>query len=62
MIQGRVKEWVYAAFAIDFISAFIAILSVDGFAKAWFVLVFVAVLVLSYKLYHKVYPQNIPLY
>ena len=30
-IPARVKEWAYAGFAIDFISAFVSIWVVDGF-------------------------------
>lgn len=44
MIRGRIKEWVYAAFGIDFISAFIALWAVNGFGQAWFVLIFIALL------------------
>ncbi|MGN6248216.1 MAG: DoxX family protein, partial [Ginsengibacter sp.] len=29
-VGRRIKEWVYVAFGIDFISAFIAYLSIDG--------------------------------
>ncbi|MEO8821118.1 MAG: DoxX family protein, partial [Ginsengibacter sp.] len=29
-VNKRIKEWVYVAFGIDFISAFIAYLSIDG--------------------------------
>ncbi len=61
-IKGRLKEWTYAAFGIDFIAAFIAILSVDGFGKAWFVLVFIAVLLVSYTTYTKLNPHKTPLY
>lgn len=61
-IKGRIKEWVYAAFGIDFIAAFIAVTSVDGFGKAWFILVFIAVLLVSYTTYTKLNPHKSPLY
>ena len=50
----RIKEWAYVAFGIDFISAFIGILAVDGAAGMWYspVIVFV-VLVISYISFHK---------
>lgn len=61
-IKGRIKEWVYAAFGIDFIAAFIAILSVDGFGKAWFVLIFIAILLVSYEMYQRMQTHRTPLY
>lgn len=61
MIRGRVKEWIYAGFGIDFISAFIALWAVNGFGQAWFVLIFIAILWLSYWTYHKMNDQKIPL-
>ncbi len=61
MIRGRVKEWIYAGFGIDFISAFIALWAVNGFGQAWFVLIFIAILWLSYWTYHKMNDQKMPL-
>lgn len=51
----RVKEWAYAGFGIDFISAFVSIWVVAGFnaTLAIPVLAFV-ILVLSYNSYHKI--------
>jgi len=61
MIRGRVKEWIYAAFGIDFISAFIALWAVNGFGQAWFVLIFIFILWLSYWSYHRMNDQKMPL-
>ena len=48
----RVKEWAYAGFGIDFISAFVSILVVDGFTPlALGPLVFMVILILSYRSY-----------
>ncbi len=45
----KVKEWAYAGFGIDFISAFVSILAVDGFTPlALGPLVFMVILLLSY--------------
>jgi hypothetical protein len=53
-IPNRIKEWAYAGFAIDFISAFVSTWAVDGLKPlTFFPLVFVAILVLSYVYYHK---------
>jgi uncharacterized membrane protein YphA (DoxX/SURF4 family) len=54
-IQKRIKEWVYVAFGIDFISAFIAYLSIDGFgANILSPLIFLGLLIVSYIYYHKI--------
>ncbi len=54
-VPARVKEWSYAGFAIDFLSAFISIVVVDGFGvSAILPLVFVALLLMSYIYYHKI--------
>lgn len=53
-IHSRVKEWVYVAFGIDFISAFIGYLAVDGWGSSAFSpLIFFAILIVSYITYHK---------
>jgi hypothetical protein len=53
-IPARVKEWAYAGFGIDFISAFVSIWAVDGFMIGLIVPVVAMVfLVLSYTSYHK---------
>jgi hypothetical protein len=53
-VSKRIKEWVYVAFAIDFISAFIAYWSVDGLVGSTFApLVTLGLLIVSYIYYHK---------
>ena len=53
-IHKRIKEWVYVAFGIDFICAFIAYLSIDGITGNTFSpLVVLAILIVSYIYYHK---------
>ena len=50
----RLKEWVYIGFCIDFISAFIAYLAIDGLVAATIPpLVMLALLMASYFSYHK---------
>ena len=54
-VPARVKEWAYAGFAIDFISAFVSIVAVDGVSgMAFFPLIVLAVLIVSYIYYHKI--------
>lgn len=53
-VPGRIKEWAYAGFGIDFISAFVSLVVVAGFG--WIVtlpVVFMILLALSYNSYHK---------
>jgi hypothetical protein len=58
-IHKRVKEWVYVAFGIDFISAAIAYLSVDGLGTSVLSpLIFFGFLVISYIYYHKIQKQK----
>ena len=58
-INKRIKEWVYVAFGIDFISATIAYLSVDGFGmNALFPVTMFGLLVVSYIYYHKIQRQK----
>jgi len=53
-INKRIKEWVYVAFGIDFISAFIAYLSIDGITGNTFSpLITLGILIVSYIYYHK---------
>ena len=53
-VSKRIKEWVYVAFGIDFISAFIGHWSVDGLIGSTFApLVMVVLLIVSYICYHK---------
>jgi len=53
-IPNRIKEWAYAGFAIDFISAIVSTWAVDGLKPlTFFPIVFVGILVLSYVYYHR---------
>ncbi len=53
-VPARIKEWAYAGFMIDFLSAFISIWVVDGInAQLILPVVMIVVLVLSYTSYHK---------
>ena len=57
-VPGRVKEWAYVGFGIDFISAFISIMVVDGFGfGAILPLIFLGLLILSYVNFHKLHPE-----
>lgn len=54
MIKGRVKEWAYFGFALDFICAAISHLIVDGLTgETIFPIVALAMLIVSYVTYHK---------
>jgi hypothetical protein len=53
-VRGRVKEWVYAGFAFDFIFATVSHVAVDGMdAQSFFPLSILAILAVSYIYYHK---------
>lgn len=53
-IKGRIKEWVYAGFAYDFIFAFGSLWAVDGLnGQTFFPLGVLAILIVSYITYHK---------
>jgi hypothetical protein len=54
-IPKRMKEWAYAGFAIDFISAFVSISVVDGIhGPTFFPIVFLGLLALSYGYWNKI--------
>lgn len=54
-VPGRIKEWAYAGFGIDFICASASYMTVDGFGGfAMFPLIVLAVLIVSYIYYHKI--------
>jgi hypothetical protein len=56
-VPGQIKEWAYAGFGFDFIFAFVSIVAVGGFSGiAVLPLVFIVLLILSYKSYHKLHP------
>ncbi|MDJ1504784.1 DoxX family protein [Xanthocytophaga agilis] len=53
-VKGNVKEWAYAGFGFTLISACVSHWAVDGFTgQTIFPLVVFAILVVSYKSYHK---------
>lgn len=55
-IPKRIKEWAYVAFGIDFISAFIAIIAVDGMHGMWYgPMICMVLLVVSYINFRKLY-------
>jgi hypothetical protein len=55
-LPKRVKEWVYAGFAFDFIFACISHWVVDGLDFQTFMpLIILAILIVSYVNYHKIY-------
>lgn len=55
-VPARVKEWAYAGFVIELLSAFISNWAVEGLkAVTFFPLVILAVLIVSYINYYKVY-------
>lgn len=54
-IKGRVKEWIYAGFAFDFVFASISHAAVDGIGgQAIFPLIVLGILMISYVYYHKI--------
>lgn len=58
-VNSRIKEWVYVAFGIDFISAFIAYLSIDGWSiNILSPLIMLVLLSISYIYYHKLKSQR----
>jgi len=58
-VPARFKEWAYAGFAINFISACVAHAVVDGFVfDTVFPLIILAVLAGSYVSYHKLNEQR----
>ncbi len=53
-VPSRIKEWAYAGFAIEFLSAAVSYLATDGININFFVpLIVLSVLLLSYFSYHK---------
>lgn len=56
-VPWRLKEWTYVAFGIDFISASIAYWAIEGpTANAFFPLIMLAILIISYVCYHRIKP------
>ncbi|MES2679711.1 MAG: DoxX family protein [Bacteroidota bacterium] len=62
-VAARIKEWVYAGFAITFISAFISHSAAgDPVSAKVGPVVFMAILIVSYLSYHKMLAvKNVPL-
>jgi hypothetical protein len=57
-VGWRLKEWTYVAFGIDYISAFIAIVAIDGLSTVSFTpIIMLVILVVSYVYYHKLKDQ-----
>ena len=55
-VPARIKEWAYAGYGIDFVSAFVSIWVVDGVVGGLVIpVIAMFLLVLSYTSYHKVY-------
>lgn len=53
-VPARVKEWAFAGFGIDFISATASIIIVDGLGAGVILpVVFIGILIASYMSYHK---------
>lgn len=53
-VPARVKEWAFAGFGIDFISATISIAVVDGIGAGIILpIVFIGILIAAYMSYHK---------
>lgn len=61
-IKGRIKEFAYFGLGLDFISAAISISAVDGVTKGAPILIFVAILAISYFSYHKIQGTKTPWY
>ena len=58
-VPARIKEWAYAGFAFDFLLASASYFSVDGVGfYAFFPLIILLVLIISYIYYHKLKPTN----
>ncbi|MEP6712194.1 MAG: DoxX family protein [Ferruginibacter sp.] len=56
----RLKEWAYAGFTFDFLFASISYFAVDGVVFfAFFPLIFLIILIISYVYYHKIYGSAI---
>lgn len=58
-VPANVKEWAYAGFAIDFLSAFISITVVAGLGAGSFLpIIALLLLILSYTQYKKLHRNN----
>jgi hypothetical protein len=55
VIKGRLKEWAYGGYGINFICAAVSHWAIDGFGgQTVFPLVIFAILIVSYVSYHKI--------
>jgi hypothetical protein len=60
IIKGRLKEWAYAGYGINFICAAVSHWVIDGFGgQTVFPLVIFAILIISYVSYHKINDKTI---
>jgi len=54
-VPARIKEWAYFGFVLDFVSAFLGHVIIDGFdGQAMFPLLMLVILIISYVYYHKI--------
>lgn len=59
MVKGRLKEWAYAGFTFNLISAAVSHWAVDGFSPDLiFIAIVMGVLAVSYVTYHKLKTSN----
>lgn len=60
VVPKRLKEWVFAGFTFDFVSAFVSLVVVGGFNATAFLPIFaLAVLAVAYVGYHKMNPDAV---
>lgn len=58
--KGRIKEWAYAGFTFDFLSAIVSHMVVDGFGgEAIFPIVTLAILAVSYICYQQIQKEEV---
>lgn len=54
-VPGRIKEWAYAGFAIDFLAAFVSLTATDGLGPiSLFPVIAFVLLVISYWCYYRI--------
>ena len=54
-MPGHIKEWAYAGFGLEFISAFVSLFVVDGFGPTLlFPIIAFSILTVSYSFYHRI--------
>lgn len=59
-VPKRIKEWAYAGFIFNFLFAAVSHGAVDGLGnfQTYFPLLFLAILMGSYRTYHKLHPAH----